>query len=73
MLQFFCLVVRGVKKIIWDLAGTLLSADFSGEKKLFSKYFKDEELTSFLKNMGNYLDAYEDKYFQYDINSLAIF
>ena len=62
-----------MKKIIWDLDGTLLSADFSGEKELFARYLKDEELTSFLKNRDNYVDAYEDKYFRYDIKQFSDF
>lgn len=62
-----------VKKVIWDLDGTLLSADFSGERELFAKYLKGEELERFLENRSNYVNAYEDSCFQYNIRQFSDF
>lgn len=62
-----------MKKVIWDLDGTLLSADFSKEKDFFSNYLKDEKLLHFFENRVAYLTEYEASYFRYDVKMLSEF
>lgn len=62
-----------MRKVIWDLDGTLLSADFSKEKDFFSNYLKDEELLHFLENRTAYLIEYEASCFRYDVKMFSEF
>ena len=62
-----------IKKIIWDLDETLLSADFRREDDFFKEQILDEKVEGFIKNKVKYLMEYERTFFKYDIKLLSEF
>ena len=60
------------KRIIFDLDGTLLTGDFSLEKKYFSDLYGDNA-KKLNEKIGSYLDEYERTYHKYDVVSLSHF
>lgn len=62
-----------IKKVIWDLDGTLLSADFRKEYDFFKEQILDEKVDEFIKSKVKYLMEYERTFFKYDIKLLSEF
>ena len=62
-----------IKKVIWDLDETLLSADFRKEDDFFKEQILDEKVDEFIKNKVKYLMEYERTFFKYDIKLLSEF
>ncbi|MDD6245214.1 MAG: HAD family hydrolase [bacterium] len=62
-----------IKKVIWDLDGTLLSADFRKEDDFFKEQILDEKVDEFIKNKVKYLMEYERMFFKYDTKLLSEF
>lgn len=62
-----------IKKVIWDLDGTLLSADFRKEDDFFKEQILDEKVDEFIKSKVKYLMEYERTFFKYDIKLLSEF
>lgn len=62
-----------IKKVIWDLDGTLLSADYSKEDDFFKEQILDEKVDEFIKNKVKYLMEYERMFFKYDTKLLSEF
>lgn len=62
-----------MRKFIWDLDGTLLSADFRKEDDFFKEQILDEKVDEFIKNKVKYLMEYERMFFKYDIRLLSEF
>ena len=62
-----------MKKFIWDLDETLLSADFRKEDDFFKRQISDEKVDEFLRNKVKYLMEYERMFFQYDTKLLSDF
>ena len=54
-----------MKRFIFDLDGTLLTADYSKERDHFKSIF-DEAGNKFISNIGMYLDTYEKKHKKYE-------
>ena len=50
-----------IKRIIWDLDGTILDGDFSKEEKLFKEYLSEEELRKFKELRYSLLHTYGTK------------
>ena len=61
------------KKVIWDLDGTLLSADYSKEDDFLRSQIKDEKVEEFIRNKVKYLIEYESSFFKYDIELFSTF
>lgn len=62
-----------MKKFIWDLDETLLSADFRKEDDFFKEQILDEKVDEFIKNKVKYLMEYERMFFKYDTKLLSEF
>lgn len=62
-----------IKKVIWDLDGTLLSADYSKEDDFLRSQIKDEKVEEFIRNKVKYLIEYESSFFKYDIELFSTF
>ena len=62
-----------IKKVIWDLDETLLSAEFRKEDDFFKEQILDEKVDEFIKNKVKYLMEYERTFFKYDIKLLSEF
>lgn len=60
------------KKVIFDLDGTLLTADYDFEHNYFRNIYGDEA-ESFIPYIGDYLNEYENSHYQYNIDSLSKF
>lgn len=52
-----------MKKFIWDLDETLLSADFRKEDDFLRSQIKDKKVEEFIKNKVKYLMEYERMFF----------
>lgn len=52
-----------MKKFIWDLDETLLSADFRKEDDFFKEQILDEKVDEFIKSKVKYLMEYERMFF----------
>lgn len=62
-----------MRKFIWDLDETLLSADFRKEDDFFKEQILDEKVDEFIKNKVKYLMEYERMFFKYDTKLLSEF
>lgn len=62
-----------MKKFIWDLDETLLSADFRKEDDFFKEQILDEKVDEFIKNKVKYLMEYERMFLKYDTKLLSEF
>lgn len=62
-----------MKKFIWNLDETLLSADFRKEDDFFKEQILDEKVDEFIKNKVKYLMEYERMFFKYDTKLLSEF
>ncbi len=58
------------KRYIFDLDGTLLTADYSFEKDFFHSLY-GEDASLLLSHIETYLEKFERSHIQYDIDSLA--
>ncbi len=61
------------KRIIFDLDGTLLTADFTNLMNYFTRLFGEEGMLFYNNLVYKYLDEYEKEFHQYDRNSLSKF
>ena len=62
-----------MKKFIWNLDETLLSADFRKEDDFFKEQILDEKVDEFIKNKVKYLMEYERMFLKYDTKLLSEF
>ncbi len=62
-----------MRKFIWDLDETLLSADFRKEDDFFKEQILDEKVDEFIRSKVKYLMEYERTFFKYDIKLLSEF
>ena len=62
-----------MKKVIFDLDGTLLFNTFIEEKKYFEGTLPKEVYINLRENIGNYLNIYEANNIRYDIGDLKRF
>ncbi len=59
------------KRLIFDIDGTLLKADWDYETKYFESVLSSEEVRRFLPNVGRLLEDYEMNYPKYDVEMLS--
>lgn len=62
-----------MKKVVFDLDGTLLFNTYDGEKEYFKSQLESDAYEDLKLNIGDYLDAYESHNTRYDIGDLKRF
>lgn len=62
--------IIGIKRIIFDLDGTLIPEDYSFEMGFFTKCFGSIKATSFVRDLSSFLAWYEQMYCKYDDDTL---
>lgn len=61
-----------MKRIVFDLDGTLLTCDFELQREFFTELY-GESANDLVNNMGIYLDEFEKKYHNYNNDDLSKF
>lgn len=62
-----------MKKFIWDLDETLLSANFRKEDDFLKEQISDEKAGEFIRNKVKYLMEYEKTFLNMMLNHLVTF
>lgn len=62
-----------MKKVIFDLDGTLLQKNWSYEQEYFRSILNPDDAEKILSSMATLLTEYEKNYFRYDINLLSAY
>jgi len=60
-------------RYIFDLDGTLLDSDYSGELEYFKQVLTTDESDYFIPKIASLLDRYESSFTKYDIHKLSRF
>ena len=60
-------------RYIFDLDGTLLDSDYSGELEYFKQVLTTDESDYFIPKIASLLDKYESSFTKYDIHKLSRF
>ena len=59
-----------MKKVIFDLDGTLLTNTYEVQRQYFESSLDKETYLKMRDNVKEYLDSYEEKHLRYDIGDV---